>query len=80
MWPNLGHVEATALDVAYDARDALQRLHASHIERVEGEIRRGEGDVRRGEGETRHEERRDRARCGHVMGKLIRVSSITYIL
>ena len=54
-------MHATALDEAYDAYDALQKLHARQIEREEGEMRREEGDVRRGEGEARHDERRDRA-------------------
>ena len=59
LWPNLGQVEATALDEAYDVCDALQKLHASQIEREEGQMRREEGDVRRGEGETSVETGRD---------------------
>ena len=52
-------MHATALDVAYNVCDALQKLLASQIEREEGERRREEGDVRRGEGDTSVETGRD---------------------
>ena len=77
MCANLGQVHGTALDEAYDAYDALQKLHARHIEREKG---RYEARGGRGEGEARHDVRRDRARCEHVMSKLIRVSSVITIL